>query len=105
MGRSVAPMEENDQEAEEQTGFLWFPTLAVPPHSTLDEETVREELACELARCKTLVSRRSVLKPRRAIGGTRQKATALRDEPVCMPHASHGHPRAGGRARLQRQAD
>ena len=49
MGRSVAPMEENDQEAEEQTGFLWFPTLAVPPHSTLDEETVREELACELA--------------------------------------------------------
>ena len=55
MGRSVAPMEENDQEAEEQTGSPWFPTLAVPPHSALDEESVREELACELAPCKTLV--------------------------------------------------
>ena len=70
MGRSVAPMEENGQEAEEQTGFLWFPTLAVPPHSTLDEETVRDEL--------TLVPRRSVLEPRQARGGTRQKAAALR---------------------------
>ena len=96
MGRSVAPMEENDQEAEEQTGSPWFPTLAVPPHSTLDEETVREELACELAPCKTLVSRRSVLEPRRARGGTRQKAAALREEPVCMPHARHGHPGLAG---------
>lgn len=43
VGRSIAPMEENGQEAEEQTGSLWFPTLAVPPHvSTLDKESVRE---------------------------------------------------------------
>ena len=44
----------------------------------------------------SIVSRRSVLKPRRARGGTRQKAAALREELVCMPHARHGHPGPAG---------
>ena len=96
MGRSVAPMQENGKEVEEQTGALWFPTLAVPPHSTLDEESIREELACKLAPCKTWVTRRFILEPQRARGGIRQKTAALREELVCMPHARHGHPVLAG---------